>query len=159
MRTVHLFTTHEGISVHVGGVWSKSSISQKIVPRNRISKSFEGKQFISVRRGVNIVSGTIVWSKLMQLGTLFGFFYRFLAEHFHTLKFEWDFFSRQGHWTLCKTGVYHRILLIEKQGQSSFLFFRRTKFFGHSRQGAGAKRRAKMINKTKKKRRIISNKS
>ena len=54
----------------------------------------------------------------MKLGVLCAFIYPFLAERFHTLKFELDFFSRQGHLTLYRTGVYYRILLKEKQPRS-----------------------------------------
>ena len=42
----------------------------------------------------------------------------FLAERFHTLKIESDFFSGQEHLTLYRTGVYYRILLKEKQPRS-----------------------------------------
>ena len=111
-------------SVHAGGVWSKSSISQEIVPWNRNSKSLQGKQFINVCWRSNIVGGTFSWSKLIQLGVLLPFFCHLMSEHFHTLKFESDFFSRQGHWTLYSTGVYDGILLREKQRRSCFSFFR-----------------------------------
>ena len=107
----------------MGGVWSKSPISQKIVPRNRISKSLEGKQFINVCWWLNITSATIAWCKLMQLGISLALVCHFLAERFHTLKIELDFFSRHGHWTLCWTGVYQSLLLKIKQRRSSFLFF------------------------------------
>jgi len=58
----------------------------------------------------------------MQLRVLFAFFYRFVAKRFRTLKFESDFFSRQGYWTLYWTVTYHGILLKEKQRLSSFYF-------------------------------------
>ena len=115
--------TNECVSVWSGDVWSKSPNSQKIVPRNHISKSFEGKQFINVRSGQDILSAAIAWSKLMKLGVLFPFYCHFLPESFHTLKIESDFYSRQGHWTLYWTGVYNSILLLKKQRRSSFLFF------------------------------------
>ena len=115
--------TNECVSVCSGGVWSKSPISQKIVPRNHNSKSFEGKQFINFRSGQDIVNAAIVWSKLMKLGVLFPFYCHFLPESFHTLKIESDFYSRQGYWTLYWTGVYNSILLLKKQRRSSFLFF------------------------------------
>ena len=81
----------------MGGVWSKSSISQKIVPWNRNSKSLWGKQIINVRLLSYIVVETIVWSKLMQICVPLAFICQFLAERFHTLKIELDFYSRQGH--------------------------------------------------------------
>ena len=100
----------------------KSSISQKIVPRNRHSKSMEGKQFINVRLGPDIVTTTIAWSKLMPLCVPLPFICHFLAERFHTLKIESEFFSRQGHCTLCRTSVYHGLLLKKNQRRSSFYF-------------------------------------
>ena len=115
--------SHKWISVCPGDIWSKWSISQKIVPRNRNSKSMEGKQFINVRLGPDIVIGTIAWSKLIQLFVFLAFICHFLAERFHTLKIESDFFSRQGHGTLNWTGVYQSLLLKKKQRRSSFLFF------------------------------------
>ena len=54
----------------------------------------------------------------MQLGVLLSFICQLMTECFHTLKFELDFFSRQGHLTLYRTGVYYRILLKEKQPRS-----------------------------------------
>jgi len=83
----------------------------------------EGKQFINVRLGADIVIATIVWSKLMQSWVLLAFVCHFQAEGFHTLKIELDFFSRQGHWTLYWTGLYQSLLL-KKQNDgrvSSFL--------------------------------------
>jgi hypothetical protein len=56
----------------------------------------EGKQFINVRLGPDIVTTTIAWSKLMPLCVPLPFICHFLAERFHTLKIESDFFSRQG---------------------------------------------------------------
>jgi hypothetical protein len=56
----------------------------------------EGKQFINVRLGPDIVIGTIAWSKLIQLFVSLAFICHFLAERFHTLKIESDFYSRQG---------------------------------------------------------------
>ena len=107
----------------MAGVWYKPSISHKIVPWNLISKSIEDKHFTNVCFWPDIAKVTITWAKLMQLGVLFSFFCHFMTECFHTLKFESDFYSRQGHWTLSRTGVYDRILLQEKQRRSSFLFF------------------------------------
>ena len=52
------------------------------------------------------------------MSVLLPFFCHFWSEYFHTLKFELDFFSRQGHLTLYRTGVYYRILLKEKQPRS-----------------------------------------
>ena len=109
-------------------VWSKSFISEKIVPRNRNSKSIEGKQFINVRWGPGIVTGTDACSRHMKLGVLFDFFCHFRAECFHTLKIELDFFSRHGHWTLYWTGVYQSLLLKKKQRRSSCQFFRKWEF-------------------------------
>ena len=121
--TARFTNVNECISVCLGGVWSKSPISQKIVPRNRISKSLEGKQFINVCWRFNIVSATITRSKLMQLCVLLALVWHFLAKRFHTLKIESDFFSRHGHWTLYWTGVYYGILLFKKQRRSSFSIF------------------------------------
>ena len=118
----HFFNTNKQTSVCWGGFWSKSSISQKIVPRNRISKSLEGKQFINVCWWLNIVSATIAWCKLMELGIPLALVCHFLAERFHTLKIESDFFSRQGHWTLSRTAVYHGLLLLKIQRRSSLYF-------------------------------------
>ena len=59
----------------------------------------------------------------MQISLSFAFFCHFLAGQFHTLKIESDFFSRQGHCTLCWTGVYQSLLLKKQQRRSSFLFF------------------------------------
>ena len=98
------------ISVWWGGAWSKSPISHKIVPRNRNSKSLEGKQIINVRWRSHIESGTIAWSKLMHLSIPLAFVYRSRTERFHTLKIELDFFSRHGHRTLCWTGVQYGVL-------------------------------------------------
>ena len=95
---VHFSNTNKWISVCLGGIWSKSPISHKIVPRNRNSKSFEGKQFINVRWGLEIRGGATIWSKLIQLGVLLCFNCHFLQECFHTLKFVSDFYSRQGEW-------------------------------------------------------------
>ena len=78
----------------------------------------EGKQFIKFRLEPNIVVGTIYWSKLMRLCILLALFCHFRAQRFHTLKIESDFFSRQEHLTLYRTGVYYRILLKEKQPRS-----------------------------------------
>ena len=122
------FITNKGTSVCVGGVWSKSSISHKIVPTNRNSKSLEGKQFINVRWRSHMVSGTIAWSKLMHLSIPLAFVYRSRTERFHTLKIELDFFSRHGHWTLYWTGVYQSLLLKKKQRRSSCQFFRKWEF-------------------------------
>ena len=116
------FITNKGTSVCVGSVWSKSSISHKIVPWNRNSKSLEGKQFINVCWWLNIVSATIAWCKLMGLSIPLALVCHFLAERFHTLKIESDFFSRQGHWTLSRTAVYHGILLLKIQRRSSLYF-------------------------------------
>ena len=52
------FTTK--ISDCLGGVWSKSPISHKIVPWNRISKSIEDKHFVNVRLPLNVVSAAII---------------------------------------------------------------------------------------------------
>jgi hypothetical protein len=57
----------------------------------------EAKQFINFRWGPDIDTGTIALSKLVQLCVLLAFTCHFLAERFHTLKIESDFFSRQGH--------------------------------------------------------------
>ena len=114
--------SHKWISVCPGDIWSKWSISQKIVPRNRNSKSMEGKQFINVRLGTDIVIAPIAWSKLMQSWVVLAFVCHFQAERFHTLKIESDFFSRQGLWTLCRTSVYHGLLLKKNQRRSSFYF-------------------------------------
>ena len=130
---VCFWKTSKRIIVWWGGVWSKSSISQKIVPGNRNSKSLEGKQFINVRWRPSTACGAIAWSKLMHICVPLPFICHFLAERFHTLKFELDFFSRQGHLTLYWTGVYNRILLIEKQRRSSFFFWRAmVKLYGNS---------------------------
>ena len=120
---VHFPQAYKRIRVCSGGVWSKSSISHKIVPRNRNSKSLERKQFISVRWWSHMDCGSIAWSKLMQLRIFLPFVYRFKPERFHTLKIELDFFSRHGHRTLYWTGVYHRNLLIKKQRRSCFFSF------------------------------------
>ena len=78
-------------------------------------------------------SGTIAWSKLIQLGVPLAFDYRFRPERFHTLKIESDFFSRQGHCTLCWTGVYQSLLLKENQRRSCFYFLtKRIKFTWNS---------------------------
>ena len=122
-HTVCCSNANKWIRVCSSGVWSKSSISQKIVPRNRISKSLEAKQFINVRSGANVVGGTIAWSKLMQLGVPLALICHFLVRRFHTLKIELDFFSRQGHWTLCWTGVYQSLLLKKNQRRSCFFSF------------------------------------
>ena len=119
-RTIRFPNTNVWTSVWSCPVWSKSFISEKIVPRNRISKSIEGKQFINVCWWSNTVSAMIIWSKLMQLCVLLALVCNFLAERFHTLKIELDFFSRQGHWTLCWTGVYQSLLLIKKYRRSCF---------------------------------------
>ena len=121
-RMIHFPNINIWTSVWSCPVWSKSFIYEKIVPRNRISKSIEGKQFINVRWGKDIASGTIAWSKLMRLGVLLALFCCFRSERFHTLKIESDFFSRQGYWTLSKTGVHHGLLLKEKQRRSCFYF-------------------------------------
>ena len=82
-------------------------------------------QFVNVRLPLNDVSAAIIWSKLVQLGVLLAFICQLMTERFHTLKFELDFYSRQGHWTLYWTGVYYRILLTEKQRRRlRFYFFR-----------------------------------
>ena len=47
----------------------------------------------------------------MEIYVPCAFICHFLAERFCTLKFELDFYSRQGHWTLSRTGVYYNILL------------------------------------------------
>ena len=125
-RTTRFFSPNKEISKCSGSVWSKSSISQKIVPRNHNSKSLEVKQFINVRSGPGVACGTIAWSKLMDLGVLLAFYWQFLSECFHTLKIESDFYSRQGHWPLCRTGPYHGILLKGKQRRSSFYFLTKT---------------------------------
>ena len=62
----------------------------------------------------------------MKLGVLFPFYCHFLPESFHTLKIESDFYSRQGHWPLFRTGVYKGILLKKKQRRSSFYFLAKT---------------------------------
>ena len=121
-RTVHFSRPYKEIRVCSGGVWPKSSISQQIVPRNRNSKSMEGKQFINVRLGTDIVIAPIFWSQLMHLCLPLAFVCHFQAERFHTLKIESDFFSRQGHCTLCRTSVYHGLLLKKNQRRSSFYF-------------------------------------
>ena len=121
-RTVHFSRPYKEIRVCSGGVWPKSSISQQIVPRNRNSKSMEGKQFINVRLGTDIVIAPIFWSQLMHLCLPLAFVCHFQAERFHTLKIESEFFSRQGHCTLCRTSVYHGLLLKKKQRRSSFYF-------------------------------------
>ena len=126
-RTVHFSRPYKEIRVCSGGVWPKSSISQQIVPRNRNSKSMEGKQFINVRLGTDIVIAPIFWSQLMHLCLPLAFVCHFQAERFHTLKIESDFYSRQGHWPLCWTGVYQSILLNEKKRRSSFYFLTKTK--------------------------------
>ena len=54
----------------------------------------------------------------MKMSVLLPFFCHFWAAYFHTLKIESDFFSRQEHLTLYRTGVYYRILLKEKQPRS-----------------------------------------
>ena len=59
----------------------------------------------------------------MRIGVPLAFNCRFLVQRFHTLKFESDFFSRHGHWTLYWTGVYQSLLLKKQQRRSSFLFF------------------------------------
>ena len=128
-HTVCCSNANKWIRVCSSGVWSKSSISQKIVPRNRISKSLEAKQFINVRSGANVVGGTIAWSKLMQLGVRLALICHFLVRRFHTLKIELDFFSRQGHWQLYRTGVYHGILLKEKQRRSCCFFCSQLRYF------------------------------
>ena len=112
-----------------GGVWSKSPISQKIVPRNRNSKSLEGKQFINVRLWTDIVAATIVWSKLMHLGVFLSFACHFLPIRVHTLKFESDFYSRQGHWTTRRTGAQDGIKPEKKQRWSSFSLLKERSFF------------------------------
>ena len=111
---VHFSKACKKISDCLGGVWSKSSISQKIVPTNRNSKSMDGKHFTNVRWGANVVSGAIAWSKLKQICVLLPFVCHFLDKRFHTLKFQEDFFSRQGEWSLYCSGVYHGLLLTEK---------------------------------------------
>ena len=58
-RTTRFFSPNKEISKCSGSVWSKSSISQKIVPRNHNSKSLEVKQFINVRSGPGVACGTI----------------------------------------------------------------------------------------------------
>ena len=68
-------------------------------------------------------SGTIAWSKLIQLGVPLAFDYRFRPERFHTLKIELDFFSRHGHWTLYWTAVYQSLLLKKNQRRSCFFSF------------------------------------
>ena len=125
-RTVHFSRPYKEIRVCSGGVWPKSSISRKIVPWNRNSKSLLGKQFINVRLPPYIVIGKIVWSQLMHLCVPLAFICHFLAERFHTLKIESDFYSRQGHWPLFRTGVYKGILLKKKQRRSSFYFLAKT---------------------------------
>ena len=122
-RMARFSKANKRTSVWWGGVWSKSSISHKNVPRNNISKSFEGKQFITVRWGLETVTGKIASSKLMQLGIHLAFICHFLAKRFHTLKIESDFFSRQGHWPLYRTGVYNCILLKKNPTTSSNFYF------------------------------------
>ena len=118
--TVSFPRSYKKISERLWGVWSKSPISQKIVPWNRNSKSMKGKQFINVRWGLGIEVRTSAWSKLMKIGVPISSFCHFLSEHFHTLKIESDFFSRQGYWTLYRTAVYDGILLKKKQRRSCF---------------------------------------
>jgi hypothetical protein len=57
----------------------------------------EGKQFINFRLEPNIVVGKIFWSELLQISVPFASDCHFLPERFCTLKFESDFYSRQGH--------------------------------------------------------------
>ena len=80
------------------------------------------RRFINVLGGLCMLLGTIAWSKLMRLGAPLTFCCWFRAERFHTLKIESEFFSRQGHCTLCRTSVYHGFLLKKNQRRSSFYF-------------------------------------
>ena len=122
-RTIRFPNTNVWTSVWSCPVWSKSFISEKIVPRNRISKSIEGKQFINVCWWSNTVSAMIIWSKLMKAYISLPSFFHFWKECSHTSKIESDFFSRQGNWTLSRTGVYYRLLLKKNNDRSCFISF------------------------------------
>ena len=126
---VHFCNANKWISVCWGGIWSKSSICKQIVPRNHISKSFEGKQFINVRSRPDIVPGVVTWSRFMQLRVPLAFICHFLVESFHTLKIELDFFSRQGHWTLYWTGVYQSLLHLRINNDGRLSIFCRKGYF------------------------------